>query len=396
MNDRGKTKAQLIEELVELRQKVERLESVQAKTEKALQESEARYQLLFDTAPVAIYIKDVDGRYTSVNANTLTYWSRNPVGYTDGDLLPERIAAQLRAADKQVMETKRDLVLKERIETPDGIRTVLTHKVPILDTMGEVTHVLGASLDITKGEQVEAILQKRATELETVAQVGTAAATILDVDELLQRVVDLTQERFGLYHAHIYLFSPKNGTLDLTAGAGDVGRQMVAENWHIPIDQEQSLVAWVARHREGRIANNVRTTSDWLPNAYLPETQAELAVPMIVGQELLGVLDIQSDQTEAFTETDISIQTILASQVAVALYNARLFARSQLQVEQERVINQIIQRIQSTVTVESALQMAVQEVGRALKAKQVRVELAPDNGISGPSNNGVDTQKGAV
>ena len=81
--------------------------------------------------------------------------------------------------------------------------------------------------------------ERRAHELETVAAVSTTASTVLDPDELLQSVVDLTKERFNLYHAHIYLADESWNTLLLAAGAGEVGRQMVAEGMTIPIDHEK-------------------------------------------------------------------------------------------------------------------------------------------------------------
>jgi PAS domain S-box-containing protein len=162
-----------------------------------------------------------------------------------------------------------------------------------------------------------------------VAQVSTAALNILDTTELLQRVVDLTKERFGLYHAHIYLLDEISQTLILAAGAGEVGRKMVAEGWSIPLKREQSLVAGAARTRQGVIVNDVRVAPDWLPNPLLPDTRSELAVPLIASGRVLGVLDVQSEEEGHFTGDDIRIQTTLAAQIAVALENARLFEQAE-------------------------------------------------------------------
>ena len=113
-------------------------------------------------------------------------------------------------------------------------------------------------------------LGRRAAELATVAEVGTATATILETDKLLQAVVDLTKERFNLYHSHIYLLDEAGENLVLASGAGEPGRQMVAEGRSIPLDREQSLVARAARERKGVTVNDVTQAPDFLPNPLLP------------------------------------------------------------------------------------------------------------------------------
>jgi signal transduction histidine kinase len=175
-------------------------------------------------------------------------------------------------------------------------------------------------------QATQSILAKRAVELETVARVSTAASTILHADRLLQEVVDLTKTNFALYHVHLYLLDEAQQTLRLTTGAGEVGRRMVAEGRIIPLAKEQSLVARAARTRQGVIINDVQNEPGFLPHPLLPHTRAELAVPMIVGDQLVGVLDVQADQINRFTQEDAHIQTTLAGQIAVALRNAQLYA----------------------------------------------------------------------
>ncbi len=167
--------------------------------------------------------------------------------------------------------------------------------------------------------------QKRAVELETVARVSTATSTILDKDKLLQGVVELTRRSFNLYHAHIYLLDEHGGELVLAAGSGEAGRQMVEQGWHIALGEPRSIVATAARERNGIIVNDVRKETGFLPNPLLPLTRAELAVPMMSGNRLLGVLDVQSDMVNYFTQDDVRIQSALAGQVATALQNATLY-----------------------------------------------------------------------
>ncbi len=184
-------------------------------------------------------------------------------------------------------------------------------------------------------------LQKRASELQTVAKVSTTASTVLDPDELLQSVVDLTKERFGLYHAHIYLADESWNTLLLAAGAGEVGRQMVADQHAIQLDSQKSIVARAAMERNPVIVNDVSSDPDFLANPLLPKTRSEMAVPMIVGDKVLGVYDAQSEMMNHFTEEDANIYLTLTAQVGVALQNARLYVEQAATVAQLRELDRL-------------------------------------------------------
>jgi putative methionine-R-sulfoxide reductase with GAF domain/CHASE3 domain sensor protein len=211
-----------------------------------------------------------------------------------------------------------------------------------------------------------ATIAQRAAELQTVSEVSAASSTSLNVDKLLWNVSNLTKQQFGLYHAHIYLLNEAGDTLVLAAGAGDAGRQMVEEGHRISFDSEQSLVARAARERRGIIVNDVRSAPNFLSHPLLPNTRAELAVPMIVSDTVIGVFDVQSDIVDRFSQENVDIQTIMASQIAIAVQNARSYAEVQARAEREALIASISQKIQNTSTVESALHVAIREVGRAV------------------------------
>jgi putative methionine-R-sulfoxide reductase with GAF domain len=225
-------------------------------------------------------------------------------------------------------------------------------------------------------------VRRRAAELATVAEVSTATSTILEVTNLLQEVVNLTKERFNLYHSHIYLLDESGENLVLASGAGEAGRQMVAEKRSIPLNREQSLVARAAREQKGVTVNDVTQAPDFLPNILLPDTRSELAVPMIVGGKVIGVFDVQSDVVGRFTDSDINIQTTLAAQVATSVQNVRSFEQSKTQADFESLVNSIGQKIQRTTSVEDTLQTAIRELGLALGAKRVKANIGNGNGAN--------------
>lgn len=222
---------------------------------------------------------------------------------------------------------------------------------------------------------LEARVAARTRDLATVAEVGTVTSTILETRRLLQEVVDLTKERFNLYHSHIYLLDETSENLVLTAGAGGVGRIMTSEKRSIPVSREQSLVARAAREKRGVVVNDVTLAPDFLPNPLLPDTRSELAVPMMIGNVVIGVFDIQSDLVGRFSDSDVSIQTTLAAQIATSIQNARLFEESQSKAELETTINTISQKIQRASSIEETLRIAAQELGVTLRAKRVSARI---------------------
>lgn len=228
----------------------------------------------------------------------------------------------------------------------------------------------------TRHGQLE--LDKRARQLAAVAEISTASSQELEVDKLLSTVVHLTQRHFDLYHAHVFVYDEASQELQIMACGWNEGNEHEGthETSSIPVDKEQSLVAQAARTKRAVIVNDVKSESGWLPNPLLPDTASEMAVPLIIGDRVLGVLDVQSDRVNAFTEEDANIQTTLASQVATAMQNARSFTQAQKQAERESMLNVINQKIQSATSVEAVLQIAVRELGRAIGAPMTIAQLS--------------------
>ena len=165
-------------------------------------------------------------------------------------------------------------------------------------------------------KQTLATIARRAAELQSVAEIATKASQATEMQDMLQTVVDLTKSSYSLYHAHIYLLDNEKTNLVLSAGAGEPGRIMVGEKRTIALDHQRSLVARAARTNEGAISNDITKEPDFLPNPLLPETKAEMAIPVSIGDNVLGVLDVQADHIDRFTLEDIAIVTTLAQQVA--------------------------------------------------------------------------------
>jgi CHASE1-domain containing sensor protein/putative methionine-R-sulfoxide reductase with GAF domain/HAMP domain-containing protein len=262
------------------------------------------------------------------------------------------------------------------VQVPDVRNDEIGQIARTLNTMSSELNTVVATL--------EERIAVRTRDLQTVTDVNQQISTILDPERLLQDVADLTKERFRLYHSHIYLYDAAQQTLVLTAGAGHVGRQMVGEGRFISLDHPASIVASAARARQGFIINDVSASGTFLPNPLLPDTQSELAVPLIARGNLLGVLDVQADRVDFFTQETYAVLELLAGQVANALSNAQLYAEAERTSRHERALGAIDRRIQNAVDVDDILQTAVRELGKALRVPYTAIELQledePTNG----------------
>lgn len=235
---------------------------------------------------------------------------------------------------------KQEYHIEHRIRSTNGAVRWLEGKGRVYrDEQGRAVEMVGSVADVTERKQAEMALKRRVNELQTVAEVSTAAATILDPDKLLNVAVQLTQHRFGLYHVHVFLYEPANQSLSIAACGWQ--RDSPYEGTHeiriLHLNQSQSLVARAARDRQPVVVNNVRENSSWLPNPILPHTRAELAVPMVVGDMLLGVLDAQAEEQDYFTSDTVNVYLTLAAQLAIAIQNARLHNQTRQMLSQLQI-----------------------------------------------------------
>jgi len=180
----------------------------------------------------------------------------------------------------------------------------------------------------------------RTERLEIVANLSEKLSAILDLDELLNEVVNQIQERFGYYHAHIYLLDESTGKLVVAAGTGEAGAEMKASGHNIPMNAPASLVARAARSGKIVTVDNVREAPDWLPNRLLPDTYSEMAVPIVLTGTVVGVLDVQQNKIAGLDEGDAGLLRSLANQVAVAIRNARLFAETEAALAEAREVQE--------------------------------------------------------
>jgi putative methionine-R-sulfoxide reductase with GAF domain/HAMP domain-containing protein len=257
------------------------------------------------------------------------------------------------------------------------------------DELGQLSRAFAEMTDLLRGSygELEGRVADRTRALLASIEISRRLTTILDPDELVDAIVAQIDAAFGYYHTHVYLFDETGSYLTLVAGSGQVGRQMMAQGHRI--EQGQGLVGRAAESAAPVLVSDVSQAQDWLPNPLLPETKAETAVPILVGQQVLGVLDVQHNIVDGLQQEDVDLLQSVANQIAVALRNAQLYNDAEKRARREARIRAINAQILSTTDMETAMKVAAREVGQTLGVHKTMVRLlthSPQEGVAAQEN----------
>jgi PAS domain S-box-containing protein len=181
-------------------------------------------------------------------------------------------------------------------------------------------------------KSLEQRVAERTKLLETSAEVSRRLTAILDPRQLASEVVNQVQIAFDYYHAQIFLFDEAGENLVLTAGTGEAGAEMLRLGHALA--KGRGLVGRAAETNKPVLVSDTSQDPDWLPNQLLPDTKAEAAIPIAIGDKVLGVLDVQDAITNDINSGDITLLESLASQVAISLQNAGLYARAEAALQE--------------------------------------------------------------
>jgi PAS domain S-box-containing protein len=312
------------------------------RAEQELTQERNLFRALLDNLPDSIYFKDRESRFIRISNSTAEKFGmkvEDVLGKTDFDIFTEEHASQAYADEQNIIRTGQPIQLEEKETWPDGrVTWVLTSKMPLRDEQGNIIGTFGLSRDITARKLMEEELRKaheeltryteslerRTVQLRVGAEVAREAAAILDVQKLLDTAVNLISERFGFYHAGVFLVDEPGEYAVLRAASSEGGKRMLARGHRLPVGK-LGIVGYVAATGEPRVALDVGEDAVHFANPDLPETRSEIGLPLKVRGRVIGVLDVQSTQEAAFSEDDIVVLQTLADQLAVAIDNARLY-----------------------------------------------------------------------
>lgn len=208
-------------------------------------------------------------------------------------------------------------------------------------------------------ETLELRVAERTRSLQTAAEVAQAAAGIRDVGQLLDEAVCLISERFGFYHAGIFLLDRTKEFAVLRAASSEGGRQALAQGHKLRVGSG-SVVGEVAAAGEPRFVHSVREDPECLADEGLPLACSETALPLKVRDNVIGVLDVQSTESSAFPEEDVAVLQTLARQIALAIENADLLASARRRAQEMEVISQVGGAITSVLDLDGVLRQIVE------------------------------------
>ncbi|NQU30843.1 MAG: GAF domain-containing protein [Anaerolineae bacterium] len=216
---------------------------------------------------------------------------------------------------------------------------------------------------------------KRAIQLESAAEIARDISGSLNLDELLNNAVTMIQERFSFYHAAIFLVDHLQHYAVIREATGEAGAQLKRNGFRLGVGSN-SPVGYVSGHGEALTIDNTETEPTYQENPLLPNTRAETAIPLKIGERILGVLDVHSNEPYAFSQEIIQTLNIIADQLAVGINNTELFAETQEHLSQHRLIHHITTSAASGTTLEEALNGAVQGLQVTLGGDRVAILLA--------------------
>jgi GAF domain-containing protein len=214
--------------------------------------------------------------------------------------------------------------------------------------------------------------RKRVAQLKAIGEVGRHIASTLDQDELLHRVVDSLVDVFVYYYANILLVDAEAGELVLRASAGHTGR--VYEGLRLKIGQ-QGITGWVSQTGEPLLVNDVTKDPRYYLVEELSDAKSELAIPIKAKGKVIGVLDVQSTQLNAFDEDDLFTLSTLADQVSVAIENAQLYKQTEDHLSEVSTLYTLAKQVISSLELNTVLDSIVSTLKLSINCRACSIFL---------------------
>ena len=223
--------------------------------------------------------------------------------------------------------------------------------------------------------RLSAQTETRARQLATSAQVSQFATSVLDLDVLLPRLVDLMRDAFGYDHVQVFLMDRELQNAVLRASTGAAGRALLGINHSLAKGSNSVIGQTVATGQPVIALDTGRSDVVHRPNPYLPDTRSELALPLIVQDQVVGALDVQSNRPNAFDQADVTVLTTLAAQIAVAIDNARLFHQSERRASDMSLLFAVTTAAAAADSLSDALASVAEDLRQSLDALAVSIYL---------------------
>ena len=216
-----------------------------------------------------------------------------------------------------------------------------------------------------EGAHLYSDLRRRANQLALITDVSKSVSASLNLHILMENVASLIHDRFGYSHAYLFTVHPNRRLIVFEAGSGD--RKEGLSGYTLPLDADQGIIPWVAREGRSIIARDVKKDKRYVPSPLPPEnTRSELCVPLLYDKEVVGILDIQSDKVNAFSDDDLVAFEAVADNIAVAIHNADLYRSEQWRRQVGESLHEVAGLVSANVGVDDVIEAILDELDRNL------------------------------
>ncbi len=235
-----------------------------------------------------------------------------------------------------------------------------------------------------EGAHLYSDLRHNNEAMSSVVEISHAITSILDLDDLLAEVVELIQKRFGFPFVHIFTVHPGRSKIIYRRGSGARSHAMQENELQYDLNDAKGIIPWVARTGKIKLANNVEEEPLYRPSPLPPaNTLAELAIPLKFAGDVLGVLDLQSMETNTFNEGDLEVFEVLGGNIAVAIRNASLYRSERWRRQVADSMRDVAGLISANLAVDTLLDRILTELERHLPCEASSIWLIDEAEING-------------
>jgi PAS domain S-box-containing protein len=249
--------------------------------------------------------------------------------------------------------------------------SLVSNKIPLTNEQGDIFGLLNISENVTERIKAEQLARHMADQLLTASEIAKdSTAGSMDVQVTLARLVELIRSRFGFYHSSIFLIDPLGKNAVLRESTGEAGAQMKSAGHKLAVGSP-SIVGQATGKGVPVVIGDVTKEENYFANPLLPDTRSELAIPLKIGDKVLGALDVQSKLIDAFSPDDINILQVLADQIAVAIQNADLYTHTNQNLTRYRLLHQITSANVQSLSVDDAIHNTIEILHQAMPTERI-------------------------
>jgi PAS domain S-box-containing protein len=321
-----------------------------------------------NAAATGIYIADHQGYIIWANPTLSTI-----TGYSLEEIIGS--TSELFNSDRQSLSTQQQITAElakgnvwqgELINKRKDGKTYFSEQTitPVFNAENQVAHFISIQQDISKRKEDERALKQHASQLVLLNDIGEQIVSVLELERVFQHAVQLVQKSFSYHHVSIFTVDSQEKVVILQDSSGGF-KDLYPPNHTLKIGE--GMVGWVAKYNQALLSNNVSTEKQYIN--FFPDkhpTRSELSVPIHMGDNVIGVLDTQSPNLDAFDDNDVTTMQTLADQIAIAIENARLHAAIKRSLEETQAMAAINQALNETLDLDRILQLMVDSIGRII------------------------------